>query len=69
MRDVINAIAEHSAKPFSIDAVAQELDQPILSRGNTLFGETGNCIDQVVENYPGVQWWFTSKGLTISNKI
>jgi hypothetical protein len=69
MRDVINAIAEHSAKPFPIDALAQELDQPVLPRGKTLFDETGKCIDQVVENYPGMQWWFTSKGLIISDKI
>jgi len=49
--------------------VAQELDQPILPRGKTLFGETGNYIDEVVENYPGMQWWFTNNGLTISNKV
>jgi hypothetical protein len=65
MLDVVKAIAEHSSVPFPIDTISDQLLKPVLPRGKTLFGNTGEYIDQLLGNYSDLQWWFTAKGLTI----
>ena len=69
MLKIVTAITERSTNPIPIDSMSDELAQPVLPRGKVLFGSTGDCIEQVVDNYSQMEWWFTSKGLTISRRL
>jgi hypothetical protein len=69
MLKVVAAITERSTNPIPIDFISDELKQPVLLRGKVLFGNTGDCIEQVLDNYSQMEWWFTSKGLTISRRL
>jgi hypothetical protein len=66
MREVVEQIAQHSRKPIPIESLADCLIRPMLSRGKTLFGCPGSCLDQVVGNYENLEWWISKKGLNIT---
>jgi hypothetical protein len=66
LRKIVEEIAEHSQKPIPVEFLAEALSEPVLSRGNVLFGSPGDCIDGIVANYNNLEWWISNKGLNVT---
>jgi hypothetical protein len=54
-RDIVARIAKESQIP--IGSLSNELDQPILGRGQPIFGYVDNKLDEIAKNYPYMRWW------------
>ena len=65
-RSVVEAIAQYSRILFQIDHLTALLDQQDGVRGKVLFGPSGKYIDDVVLNYPNLEWWFSDSGLNVT---
>jgi hypothetical protein len=58
-------IAKHPAKPMEIESIPKELGLRVLPRGKIVFGNPGNCIENVARNYDGMHWWMSEVGLNL----
>ena len=65
-RDIVETIAAHAQPPFPLDFLDECLDQPKFQRGGSVFGWTGDKIDEIVTTIPGLRWWFSKVGLVIA---
>lgn len=63
--DVIKKVAADAHKPIPIDYLCSELgDEPKrLTRARVLFGYPGQYLDEIANDYSGLYWWLSDKGL------
>lgn len=64
-RSDIQEMAGAATRPFAVAYLSERLDEIKSIRGRTYFGEVGRKIDDILENYPGMQWWMEKGGLVI----
>jgi len=62
-RDVIIEIAKQSHKSIAIDSLPTTID--VLPRGKIVLGFSGDNIDRIARNYPGMFWWISDRGLSM----
>jgi len=65
-RSLVEVIAQHSQRTIPIDRLTALPDQHFSIRGKALSGKSGKYIDEVLDNYPQLEWWFSDKGLNIT---
>ena len=63
-REVIVKIAKESQIP--IDSLADDLSQPVFTRGQAIFGYLGDEIDKIARNYTNMRWWVSDRGLNMA---
>jgi hypothetical protein len=63
-RDVAEQIAKESHLP--IDALPDDLSQPVFPRGQVISGFAGDELDKVADNYDNMQWWLSDAGLNMA---
>jgi hypothetical protein len=61
--DVVKTIAEKSGIP--IESLCEDMNQPEFFRGRVFYGYVGNVLDQIAEDYIGMQWWVSDGGLNM----
>lgn len=66
LRDVVEQIAKQSRNRIPIESLSDELNQPVLLRGKTIFGSPGDQFDQIAANYTNMQWWISGNGLNMA---
>ena len=62
-RDVVERIAADARMPIPIDYLCSELGDKVFSRGRAVFGSPGKYFDEIAQNYPGLHWWLSDRGL------
>ncbi len=62
---LIDHLAADAEAPVTIERVSEELFGFVLLTGRTYFGFLGSILDRMVENYDGLEWWVSDKGLNI----
>jgi hypothetical protein len=63
-RDVVEQIARESHIP--VESLSDDLNQPVFSRGQAIFGFAGDQFDQIADNYDNMQWWLSDGGLNMA---
>lgn len=63
LRDTVERITADAQRPIPIDYLCSELTEPVTMRGRVAFGSPGKYFDQFAQNYPGLYWWLSDKGL------
>jgi hypothetical protein len=62
-RGIVEKIAAHARKPIPIDYLCSDLDEKVSVRGQTVFCPPGDHLDEIAQDYPGLYWWLSEKGL------
>jgi hypothetical protein len=62
---LIDHLAADAEAPVTIERVSEELFGYVSLTGRTYFGFLGSILDRMVENYDGLEWWVSDKGLNI----
>jgi hypothetical protein len=63
-RDAVRQIAREFHIP--IESLPDDLNQPLLLRGQSIFGFAGDEIDKIAEDYVNMQWWLSDVGLNMA---
>jgi hypothetical protein len=63
-RDVAEQIARESHIP--VESLSDDLNQPVFSRGQAIFGFAGDQFDQIADDYDNMQWWISDGGLNMA---
>jgi len=63
-RDVVEQIATESHIP--IESLSADLNEPVFTRGQTIFAFTGEAFDEIADNYDNMQWWISDIGLNMA---
>jgi hypothetical protein len=63
-RDVVEQIARESHIP--VESLSDDLNQPVFSRGQAIFGFAGDQFDQIADDYDNMQWWISDIGLNMA---
>jgi hypothetical protein len=62
-RDVVARIAKECQIP--IESLADELDQPIFTRGQAISNYAGDALNAIARNYSLMRWWISDVGLNL----
>jgi len=60
-RDVVDQIVRESKIP--VESLCAELNQPVYSRGQVIFGYAGDELDKIAGNYDNMRWGVSDAGL------
>jgi hypothetical protein len=63
-RDMVELIAKESRIP--IESLPPDLNDPVFTRGQAIFGFAGDEFDRVAKNYEDMQWWLSDAGLNMA---
>jgi hypothetical protein len=63
--DAVHAIAGHANCPLPVKHVSDVLKEHRAIRGRSCFGDVGDQIEKILNNYPTLRWWMESEGLVI----
>lgn len=63
-RDVVARIAKEFQIP--IESLADELEQPIFTRGQVIHNYLGDALDAIAREYPLMRWWVSEGGLNMA---
>jgi hypothetical protein len=66
---LIEELAARAQPRIAIEGLSEELKRTTFPRGNTVWEFVGNILDQIVRNYPDLEWWISEKGLNIGAKL
>ena len=62
-RHVVEQIATEFHIP--VEYLAEDLDQPVFTRGQVVFDFVGDALDDIARNYTDMQWWVSDRGLNM----
>jgi hypothetical protein len=62
---VVSTICNEAREPVLIQFLSLQLQAPVLIRDKVVFGSVWDTIDQICRNYSDVQWWVSTRRLTI----
>jgi hypothetical protein len=62
---VVSTICNEAREPVLIQFLSLQLQGRVLPRDKVLFGSVWDEIDEICRNYSGVQWWVSTRRLTI----
>lgn len=64
-RKIIEEIARCAQKPFTVGELSPVLDDRGTIRGKVCFNHVWKVIDDLAQNWEGMRWWMTQKGLSV----
>jgi hypothetical protein len=62
---VVSTICSEAREPVLIQFLSLQLQAPVLWRGMVVLGSVWDKIDEICGNYSDVQWWVSTRRLTI----
>jgi hypothetical protein len=64
--DVVFQMAQRAQTPVTVESVPDRLADDKLIRGHVIFEPLGNALDNMAQNYPGMYWWLTERGINMA---
>jgi hypothetical protein len=60
----VEQIARQSNIP--VESLSADLNEPVFTRGQTIFAFAGEAFDEIAGNYDNMQWWISDVGLNMA---
>jgi hypothetical protein len=64
--DHLTEMGAQATRPFPIKRISEELKSIRFPRGVVFFGELGEAVQQILDNYPNLRWWFEADGFVVA---
>jgi hypothetical protein len=64
--DVVLQMAHRAQTPVTVESVPDRLADDKLIRSKVIFEPLGNALDNMAQNYPGMYWWLTERGINMA---